>query len=121
MRALLIFLIGIALPALAWEPGSPAEVQSRIGELEKAWAGKTLPTLEEHLKMAEDQAKPAWAAKTAWKIEFAPVTYYFAVGKAGFGTGSAKPAAEKATSGRPLDWWYDTDAGVLYTLVVDAR
>ena len=121
MRALMIFLLGIALPALAWEPGSPAEVQARIGELEKAWAGKTPDEIAQDKVARARQAKPAWAAKTAWKIEFAPVTYYFAVGKAGFGTGSAKPAGEKATSGRPLDWWYDTDAGVLYTLVVDAR
>jgi len=120
MRALLA-LSFFALPALAWEPSTPADVQARIGELEKAWAAKTPDEIAQDKVARARQPKPAWAAKSAWKIEFAPLTFYFAVGKAGFGTGSARPAAEKATSGRPLDWWYDADAGVLYTLVVDAR
>ena len=51
-------------------------------------------------------------------MELGPLTYYFAVGKAGFGSVAAGPPPG---SGRPLDWWYDPDGGALYTLVVDAR
>ncbi len=107
--------------ALAWEPTTPAEVQARIGELEKAWTGKTPEQVAQDKVARARQPKPAWVAKGAWKMEFAPLTYYFAVGKAAFGAAQAPSKAPPATSGRALDWWYDPDAGVLYTLVVDAR
>ena len=105
----------------AWEPTTPAEVQARIGELEKAWDGKTPEQVAQDKVARARQAKPAWASKSAWKMEFAPLTYYFAVGKAGFGAATAPSKQPAATQGRALDWWYDTDAGVLYTLVIDAR
>src|SRR5919201_632811 len=42
MRAgILGILLAFAFPALAWEPTSPAAVQARIEELQKAWAGKS--------------------------------------------------------------------------------
>ena len=42
MRArILAILVAVAAPALAWEPSSPAAVQARIDELQKAWAGKS--------------------------------------------------------------------------------
>ncbi|MCA1829303.1 MAG: hypothetical protein ABR567_19490 [Myxococcales bacterium] len=118
MRALLITLL--ALPALAWEPTSPPAVQTRIAELEKAWSGKSPDEVAQDKAARARQPKPAWADKSTWKIELGPLTYYFAVGKAGFGP-AGKPAVAKETSGRAIDWWYDADAGVLYTLVVDAR
>ena len=110
-----------SLPVRAWEPTTPAEVQARIGELEKAWTGKTPEQVAQDKVSRARQAKPAWASKSAWKMEFAPLTYYFAVGKAGFGAAAAPSKQPAATQGRALDWWYDSDAGVLYTLVVDAR
>ena len=116
--ALLAFLI--ALPSFAWEPGSPAEVQARIGELEKAWAGKSPEQIAQDKAARSRQPKPAWVAKSAWKMELGPITYYFAVGKAAFGSGKGAPQ-KTAISGRAIDWWYDADAGALYTLVVDAR
>ena len=118
MRWLLPVLI--ALPALAWEPASPPTVQARIAELEKAWAGKTPDQIAQDKAARARQPKPAWADKTTWKIELGPLTYYFAVGKAGVGARNAS-VQKQETAGRPLDWWYDADAGVLYTLVVDAR
>jgi hypothetical protein len=119
MRFLLFALI--ALPALAWEPSTPAAVQARIGELDKAWAGKSPDEVAQDKVARARQPKPAWADKSTFKMELGPLTYYFAVGKAQFGSGSAKTPAAKAASGRPLDWWYDADNGVLYTLVVNAR
>ena len=118
MRILLLALI--AFPALAWEPTSPPAVQARIAELDKAWAGKSPDEIAQDKVARARQPKPAWADKTTWKLELGPLTYYFAVGKAGFGAAQAK-AATPASSGRPIDWWYDPEAGVLYTLVVDAR
>ena len=119
MRFVLVALI--ALPAFAWEPSTPQAVQARIGELDKAWSGKSPDEVAQDKAARSRQQKPAWADKTTFKMELAPLTYYFAVGKAKFGAASAKAPAEKATSGRPIDWWYDADNGVLYTLVVDAR
>ena len=116
----LALLLLIAMPALAWEPTGPAEVQARIGELEKAWAGKTPEQIAQDKVARARQDKPAWVAKTTWKMEVGPLTWYFAVGKAGFGAARAAPASPP-TQGRALDWWYDADGGVLYTLVVDAR
>jgi hypothetical protein len=119
--ALLCLLIGF--PCLAWEPASPADVQSRIVELERAWAGKSPEQIALDKATRSRQQKPAWVARGAWKLELGPVTYYFAVGKAGFGAArtSAAPRREPSGNGRPLDWWYDDAAGALYTLVVDAR
>jgi hypothetical protein len=120
MRWLLLALV--AFPALAWEPATPQAVQARIGELDKAWAGKSPDEVAQDKAARSRQARPAWADKGTWKMELGALTYYFAVGKAKFGaTPAAKAPAAKATSGRPLDWWYDADNGVLYTLVVDAR
>lgn len=113
----------VAAPALAWEPSSPADVQARIGELEQAWAGKTPDQVAQDkvARALQQKQKPVWVARGAWKMELGPITYYFAVGKAGFGAASAALPSGTSGSGRPLDWWYDDAAGVLYTLVVDAR
>lgn len=118
MRTALLVLI--ALPALAWEPTSPPAVQARIAELDKAWAGKSPDEIAQDKAARSRQSKPAWADKTTFKLELGPLTYYFAVGKAAFGSGKGAPQ-KTAGSGRAIDWWYDADAGALYTLVVDAR
>ena len=122
MRAALLALL-IATPCLAWEPGSPADVQARIGELEKAWAGKSPAEIAQDKAARSRQSKPAWVGRSAWKMELGPITYYFAVGKAAFGAAPASATAGPPRGGnaRPLDWWYDDVAGALYTLVVDAR
>jgi len=121
MRAILISL-ALSAPALAWEPQSPAAVQSRIEELQKAWAGKSPDEIAQDKVARSRQARPQWASKSAWKMELGPVTYYFAVGKAGFPRAAAAPGPEAApAAGRPLDWWYDDAAAIFYTLVVDAR
>jgi hypothetical protein len=135
----LILLFLVSAPALAWEPASPAEVQARIGELTQAWAGKTAEQIAQDKVARARQQRPAWAAKSAWKLELGPLTYYLAVGKApadsagtagaagpaGASSGAAPAPAAKnpapPVSGRPLDWWYDEASGALYTLVVDAR
>ena len=122
MRAILTCVV-LSFPALAWEPQSPAAVQSRIEELQKAWAGKSADEIAQDKIARSRQPRPQWVSKSAWKMELGPVTYYFAVGKAGFpkaASGTA-PAAAVTTTGRPLDWWYDDAGGTLYTLVVDAR
>ena len=122
MRAILI-CFALSLPALAWEPQSPAAVQARIEELQKAWTGKSADEIAQDKIARSRQPRPQWVSKSAWKMELGPVTYYFAVGKAGFpkaAAGSA-PAAAATATGRPLDWWYDDAGGTLYTLVVDAR
>ena len=108
-----------ALPAFAWEPATPADVQARIGELEQAWKGKSPDEIAQDKVQRARQKKPAWASRSAWKMELGPLTYYFAVGKASStaAAGTGKPS----TTGRPLDWWYDEENGVFYTLVVDAR
>jgi hypothetical protein len=116
--ALLAMLV--ALPALGWEPASPADVQARIGELEQAWQGKSPEQIAQDKVARARQKKPQWAGKSAWKMELGPITYYFAVGKAS-GTGAATSKALPTQTGRPLDWWYDDAAGVFYTLAVDAR
>ncbi len=118
MRFALLLLI--AMPALAWEPAGPAEVQARITELDKAWAGKTPEQVAQDKVKRSRQDKPAWVSKTTWKMEVGTLTWYFAVGKAGFGPGRGVPASPP-TQGRALDWWYDADGGIFYTLVVDAR
>ena len=119
-RALLLLLL-LSAPAFAWEPATPADVQARIGELEQAWQGKTPEQVAQDKVARARQNKPAWAGKSAWKMELGPLTYYFAVGKASTATATATAAAKKAQTGRPLDWWYDESSGVFYTLVVDAR
>src|SRR5947207_8318485 len=89
----------------AWEPASPADVQARIGELEQAWQGKTPEQVAQDKVTRARQSKPAWAGKSAWKMELGPLTYYFAVGKASATAASA--TAPKAQTGRAIDWWYD--------------
>ena len=122
MRARILgVLLAAAAPALAWEPSSPAAVQARIEELQRAWAGKSPEEIAQDKIARARQPKPQWASRSAWKMELGPVTYYFAVGKAGFPS-SLSAAADRPTSGgRPLDWWYDDVAAILYTLVVEAR
>jgi len=121
-RAFLICL-ALSLPALAWEPQSPAAVQARIEELQKAWVGKSGEEVTQDKIARSRQPKPQWVSKSAWKMELGPITYYFAVGKAGFpkAASGSGPAAPPAATGRPLDWWYDEAGGTFYTLVVDAR
>jgi hypothetical protein len=121
MRArILAFLLALAGPALAWEPTSPAAVQARIEELQRAWAGKSPEEIAQDKIARARQPKPQWASRSAWKMELGPVTYYFAVGKAGFPS-SVGASAGPTSGGRPLDWWYDDASAVLYTLVVEAR
>ena len=122
MPAILVTL-ALSLPALAWEPQSPAAVQSRIDELQKAWSGKSAEEIAQDKVARARQARPQWVSRSAWKMELGPITYYFAVGKAGFHAAANAPAqaAPAPTAGRPLDWWYDDAAGAFYTLVVDAR
>lgn len=125
LRLLLLASLA-ALPALAWEPTTPAAVQARIAELQQAWQGKTPEQIAQDKVARSRQPRPQWVGKTTWKVELGPVTYYFGVGKsalpsaapAAAATGSPAPAP---TAGRPLDWWYDDAAGAFYTLVVDAR
>jgi len=111
----------LAAPSLAWEPSSPADVQARIGELQQAWAGKSPEQVAQDKAARSRQKKPAWVDKGPWKMELGPLTYYFAVGKAAFGSGAPAPAATASGNGRALDWWFDESAGALYTLVVEAR
>ena len=115
--------LALSLPALAWEPQSPAAVQSRIDELQKAWSGKSAEEIAQDKVARARQARPQWVSRSAWKMELGPIIYYFAVGKAGLHVAASAPApaAPAPTSGRPLDWWYDEAAGTFYTLVVDAR
>jgi hypothetical protein len=120
MRALLMSF-GLSLPALAWEPQSPAAVQSRIDELQKAWAGKSAEEIAQDKVVRSRQPRPEWVARSAWKTELGPITYYFAVGKAGFPVAATAPGPSAPATGRALDWWYDEAAGTFYTLVVDAR
>src|SRR2546421_8195036 len=122
MRArVLAILLAFAAPALAWEPSSPAAVQARIEELQKAWAGKSPEEIAQDKIARSRQPRPQWASRSAWKIELGPVTYYFAVGKAGFPSSVGGAPDRSASAGRPLDWWYDDGAAILYTLVVEAR
>src|SRR2546427_11596774 len=119
LRAILLGLAA-ALPALAWEPASPAAVQARIEELQRAWSGKSAEEIAQDKVARARQARPQWVSRSAWKMELGPITYYFAVGKAGLRAAAGAPAqaAPPPTSGRPLDWWYDDAAGTFYTLVV---
>jgi hypothetical protein len=123
-RALLALLLA-APAASAWEPAAPADVQARISELEQAWQGKDPAQIAQDKVARARQKKPQWAAKSAWKMELGPISYYFAVGKASTATATptatATGTATATPTGRPLDWWYDEFAGVFYTLVVDAR
>src|SRR6266478_6734902 len=122
LRAILLGLAA-ALPALAWEPVSPAAVQARIEELQQAWAGKSAEEIVQDKISRARQPRPQWISRSAWKMELGPITYYFAVGKAGVHAAASAPApaVSAPTAGRPLDWWYDDAAGAFYTLVVDAR
>jgi hypothetical protein len=122
MRSILL-TFALSMPAVAWEPQSPPAVQARIEELQKAWAGKSAEEIAQDKVARARQPRPQWVSRSAWKMELGPLTYYFAVGKAGFRAGAtaAGPAAPAPTTGRPLDWWYDDAAGTFYTLVVDAR
>jgi hypothetical protein len=119
----IVATLALSLPALAWEPQSPAAVQSRIDELQKAWSGKSAEEIAQDKVTRARQARPQWVSRSAWKMELGPITYYFAVGKAGLRAAASAPAqaAPAPTAGRPLDWWYDDAAGNFYTLVVDAR
>src|SRR5439155_25926330 len=120
LRALLLGLAA-ALPALAWEPASPAAVQARIEELQRAWAGKSPEEIAQDKVARARQPRPQWVSRSAWKMELGPVTYYFAVGKAAFPSSVNNAPARPAGTGRPLDWWYDDMAGTLYTLGGEAR
>jgi hypothetical protein len=125
LRSLLALALSLALcslPALAWEPQSPAAVQARIDELQKAWAGKSADEIMQDKIARARQPRPQWVSRSAWKMELGPITYYFAVGKAGFPASlAAGPQDSPPAAGRPLDWWYDELAGSFYTLVVEAR
>jgi|GraSoiStandDraft_4_1057263.scaffolds.fasta_scaffold12801_4 hypothetical protein len=123
LRAILLSF-ALCSPALAWEPQSPAAVQSRIEELQKAWAGKSPEEIAQDKVARSRQSRPQWASKRAWKMDLGPVTYYFAVGKAGFPRAAAAGGADSASGappGRPLDWWFDDASATFYSLVVDAR
>jgi hypothetical protein len=125
MRAFAL-TFAISYAALAWEPQSPAAVQSRIEELQKAWTGKSEEEIAQDKISRARQQRPQWVARSAWKMELGPITYYFAVGKAAFvasadGTAAGGGSVPAPGTGRPLDWWYDEPAGTFYTLVVDAR
>src|SRR5436853_2060853 len=116
LRAILLGLAA-ALPALAWEPVSPAAVQARIEELQKAWAGKSAEEIAQDKISRSRQPRPQWASRSAWKMDLGPITYYFAVGKAAFPASvSVTPQDSPPAAGRPLDWWYDELAGIFYTL-----
>ncbi|HEY4730472.1 MAG TPA: hypothetical protein VIH41_05025 [Myxococcales bacterium] len=118
----IVATLALSLPALAWEPQSPAAVQSRIDELQKAWSGKSAEEIAQDKVTRARQARPQWVSRSAWKMELGPITYYFAVGKAGLHAAASAPTpTAPVTAGRPLDWWYDDSAGAFYTLVVDAR
>src|SRR5207253_8551688 len=120
LRAMLLGLAA-ALPALAWEPVSPAAVQARIEELQRAWAGKSPEEIAQDKVARARQPRPQWVSRSVWNMELGPVTYYFAVGKAAFPSSVNNAPARPAGTGRPLDWWYDDMAGTLYPLVVEAR
>ena len=112
----------LSFPVLAWEPVSPAAVQARIEELQKAWAGKSPEEIEKDKIARARQPRPQWVSRSAWKMELGPITDYFAVGTASFQPSlSSAPGDAPPSAGRPLDWWYDELAGTLYTLVVEAR
>ena len=114
--------VALSFSAFAWEPVSPAAVQARIEELQKAWAGKSADEIAQDKIARARQPRPQWVSRSAWKMELGPVTYYFAVGKASFQASLAGDAQEAPSgAGRPLDWWFDEVAGTLYTLVVEAR
>jgi hypothetical protein len=119
----IVATLALSLPALAWEPQSPAAVQSRIDELQKAWSGRSAEEIAQDKVARARQARPQWVSRSAWKMELGPITYYFAVGKTGLHAAASAPApaVSAPTAGRPLDWWYDDAAGAFYTLVVDAR
>jgi hypothetical protein len=120
MKCALLALL-VAAPALAWEPATPAAVQARIGELEQAWQGKTPEQVAQDKVWRARQSRPAWAGKSAWKMELGTVTYYFAVGKASLPAAAGAATGTTAPAGRALDWWFDENTATLYTLVVDAR
>src|SRR5437762_4190473 len=109
MRAwiLLVTLLGFAAPAVAWEPSSPAAVQARIEELQRAWAGKSPEEVAQDKVARARQPRPQWVWRSAWKLELGPVTYYFAVRKAAFPSSVNIAPPRPAGAGRPLDWWYD--------------
>ena len=124
----ILFASLAALPALAWEPATPASIQARIAELQQAWQGKTPEQIAQDKVARSRQPRPQWVGKTTWKVELGPVTYYFGVGKSALpgatpaaATSGSAAAAPAPAAGRPLDWWYDDGAAVFYTLVVDAR
>jgi len=118
----LALALALSSAAQAWEPVSPAAVQARIEELQKAWTGKSAEEILQDKIARARQPRPQWVSRNAWKMELGPITYYFAVGKASFQPSLAATAQEgPPAAGRPLDWWYDELAGTLYTLVVEAR
>src|SRR5256885_12134375 len=110
LRAILLGLAA-ALPALAWEPASPAAVQARIEELQRAWAGKSPEEIAQDKISRARQPRPQWVSRSAWKMELGPVTYYFAVGKAAFPSSVNNAPPRPVGTGRPLDWRYDDMAG----------
>src|SRR2546428_12822826 len=120
LRAILLGLAA-ALPALAWEPASPAAVQARIEELQRAWAGKSPEEIAQDKVARARQPRPQWVSRSAWKMELGPVTYYFAVGKAAFPSSVNNTPPRPVGTGRPLDWWYDDMAGGPFTPGVEAR
>jgi hypothetical protein len=129
VRALFVLLL-VSSSARAWEVGTPADVQQRIQDLQKAWEGKTPEQIaQDKLALAKQPRKPTWVEKRAWKVELGPLSYYFAVGRApasgdatplGVGNAAAGQGAPPG-SARVLDWYYDEPSGTLYTLAVDAR
>src|SRR2546428_13934178 len=120
LRAILLGLAA-ALPALAWEPASPAAVQARIEELQRAWAGKSPEEIAQDKVARARQPRPQWVSRSAWKMQLGPVTYYFAVGEAAVPSSVNNTPPRPVGTGRPLDWWYDDMAGGRFTLVVRAR
>src|SRR5207248_11275528 len=83
LRAILLGLAA-ALPALAWEPASPAAVQARIEELQRAWAGKSPEEIAQDKVARARQPRPQWVSRSAWKMEPGPVTHDLEVGEAAY-------------------------------------
>lgn len=125
--ALALVVLACSSPALGWDPNGVASVDARIAELKKAWEGKDAGAiLQDKMQRARQKQRPEWVSHRAWYIEDKGRRLYLGVGtsplpegtldSADFGSVEAKPGAPA-----PLDWYFDSKAGVLYALIVDER
>src|SRR5207248_9179401 len=95
--------------------------------LRAAWAGRrTAAIASDKLKRAHENAKPAWVARQAFRIDDGARRLYLGVGSARLSAaalraGALEDALASPEGATPLDWYLDEDTSTLYALALEEK